>query len=127
MLIKDVCDCKRFIALDGTNICELLHPDREDEDLKMECSLAHASLGPNEASKPHILSPSSEVYYILEGEGIMHIDEEEERVQPRQVVYIPPNSTQYIENVGEGDLNFLCIVSPVWRREYEKVLTSKNR
>ena len=29
---------------------------------------------------------------------------------------IPPGSTQYIENTGNSDLKFLCIVEPAWRK-----------
>ena len=68
----------------------------------------------------HILK-STEVYYILEGEGMMHIDDETSMVYPGQSVFIPANSRQFIENRGEGDLVFLCIVNPAWRSEDEEV------
>lgn len=49
---------------------ELLHPDKAN--LQLRYSLAHAVLKPGLASQPHILN-SSEVYYILDGEGTMHL------------------------------------------------------
>ena len=52
----------------------------------------------------------------------MSIDGESEAVQPGQAIYIPPRSTQYIENKGSSDLTFLCIVDPAWREEDEEVL-----
>jgi len=33
----------------------------------------------------------------------------------------PANSSQYIENTGNEDLVFLCIVNPAWRREDETI------
>lgn len=119
MLKKNLEDRPRFVSLDGTDICELLHPDREDEDLFMGYSLAHARLRPGEASKPHRLKTSSEVYFILRGRGRMKIDDESADVKPGAVIYIPPGSMQNIENMGDGTLAFLCIVRPPWREEDE--------
>jgi mannose-6-phosphate isomerase-like protein (cupin superfamily) len=121
MFIKDLSDCSRFVALDGTDICELLHPEREEENLFMGYSLAHARLGPSEASRPHRLKTSSEVYFILEGRGRMKIDGESAEVGPGTVIYVPPGSSQHIENTGDGTLVFLCIVYPAWREEDETV------
>ena len=49
----------------------------------------------------------------------MHIDEEYLEVGPDCAVYIPPQALQYIENTGNTDLKFLCIVDPAWREEDE--------
>ncbi len=45
MLIKDLKNCKYSKVLDDTVLCEFLHPDREDCDLKIGFSMAHAVLG----------------------------------------------------------------------------------
>ncbi len=119
MFIKDVKTCKEFIAGDNAILCELLHPDKEY--LQLRYSLAHAMVKPGETSYRHKLK-NSEVYYILEGEGLMHIDNESARVLPGQVIYIPPNALQYIKNIGQSDLKFLCIVDPAWRKEDEVIL-----
>ena len=119
MLIRDLKEGRRFAAKDGTDICELLHPDRE-EGISMGYSLAHAILGLGEASAPHRLKSSSEVYFILEGRGIMHIGGESADVEPGKAVFIPPGSIQHIENVGVGPLIFLCLVSPPWREEEDE-------
>ncbi len=123
MLIKDVQKCKRFTALDNTHLSELLHPAREEVGLHY--SIAHAVLGPGKASLPHRLKESSEVYYILEGVGIMNIEGEEAEVRRGHAVYIPPGSWQHIRNSGSADLEFLCIVHPFWREEDEEVEPKK--
>ncbi len=120
MIIKDLERCEEFIAGDNTILRELLHGKRES--LKLHWSLAHATLKPGKKSLLHRLKKSSEIYYILEGEGIMHIDGESEKVQKHQLIYIPPNSKQYIENTGKNELKFLCIVDPAWRKEDEEIL-----
>lgn len=119
MFIRDLKQCEEFTAGDNTILRELLHPAKAD--LKLRYSLAHAVVKPGKASRPHRLK-TSEVYYILEGKAIMHIDEESAMVRPGHAIYIPPNANQYIHNSGKTDLVFLCIVDPAWRKEDEEVL-----
>lgn len=87
----------------------------------MGFSIAHAILKPKKSSLPHKLKNSVEFYYILEGRGLMHINDEFAEVHPGQVVYIPSDSKQWIENIGNSDLKFLCIVQPPWRQEDEEL------
>ena len=124
MFIKDLQHCEEFIAGDNSRLRELLHPDKAD--IAIRYSLAHAVIKPGSTSTPHMLR-TSEVYYILEGEGIMHINNESARVSPGQAVYIPPHARQYIKNTGRSDLIFLCIVDPAWRCEDEEVFTPGNK
>ena len=120
MLIKDLAKCQYFKAFDNTSLCELLHPGRDGPDIPY--SIAHARLEPGAASLPHRLKTSSEVYFILEGKGEMHIDSKEAEVHTGQAIFIPPGSWQYIRNTGRVDLKFLCIVHPMWRAEDEERL-----
>ncbi|MCF6154268.1 MAG: cupin domain-containing protein [Candidatus Brocadia sp.] len=119
MFVKDLKNCKEFIAGDNAVLRELLHPDKED--LKLRYSLAHAVIKQGETSYRHKLK-HSEVYFILEGKGMMYIDNESVEVRPGQAIYIPPNAIQCMKNIGHDDLKFLCIVDPAWRPEDEEVL-----
>lgn len=119
MLIRRLKGCAEFVAGDSTLLREILHPDKQE--LKINYSLAYAKLSPGKASKPHRLK-TSEVYYILEGNGVMHIDNQYSSVRAGYAVYIPPNSSQYIKNTGKSVLKFLCIVEPAWKKEDEKIL-----
>ena len=121
MLVRYLKDCEEFIAGDGSILRELLHPAKAD--LEIRCSLAYAKVRAGEKTKPHKLR-ASEVYYIIEGQGLMHINEDSCEVKQDCAVYIPPGSKQYIENTGHCDLNFLCIVEPAWRKEDEEVYDS---
>jgi len=118
MFIKHLKDCCEFMAGDSSMLRELLHPDKAD--LKIRYSIAHANVAVGQTTKPHKLK-SSEVYYITKGQGLMHIDEETSEVSADCAVYIPPGSMQYIENTGDSDLTFLCIVDPAWQLEDEEV------
>ena len=119
MYIKDIKKCEEITAEDNTVLRELLNPLRED--VKIRYSLAHAVVKPGEITYKHKLK-NSEVYYILEGKGLMHIDDETEKVQTGQAVYIHPDSVQFIQNTGQSDLSFLCIVDPAWKAEDEEIL-----
>ena len=92
-----------------------------NDDVAARYSLAHAKVKPGDVTFAHRLK-SSEVYYILEGEGEMFVNDEKEKVSAGHVVYIPPNSVQRIENTGADDLAFLCIVDPAWRAEDEELV-----
>ncbi len=118
MFVRHLKDCKEFTAGDDSVLRELLHPQKAN--LKTNYSLAQAVVSPGKITRPHKLR-STEVYYILEGEGLMHIDDESEKVSAGYVVYIPPQASQYIENTGNCDLKFLCIVNPAWQAEHEEV------
>jgi mannose-6-phosphate isomerase-like protein (cupin superfamily) len=118
MYIADLSTCPEFIAGDHTILRELLHPDKAS--LQIRYSLAHATVKSGDISYRHYLR-TSEVYFILEGKGIMHIGEETQEVIPGQVVYIPPMEWQCIHNPGPDNLKFICIVDPAWRKEDEVV------
>ncbi len=118
MLIQKLLACPEFIAGDGTQLRELLHPDKQD--IALRYSLAHAIVPVGQVSTPHSLT-TSEVYYILDGQGAMHIDTEVSQVEPGDAVYIPPNARQYIRNTGTVPLVFICLVDPAWRQEDETV------
>ena len=122
MLIRDSARCPHNRVMDRSVLCELLHPDKTPGAEHLDCSIAHAIVPPAESTLPHRLFASTECYYILKGEGIMHIDEETAPVQPGQVILIPPGSVQFIQNTGTGDLVFLCVVSPKWKADDETLV-----
>jgi mannose-6-phosphate isomerase-like protein (cupin superfamily) len=122
VLVKDIRECSYFTAGDGSILCELLHPLREKEEISLHCSIAHARLPAGKSTVPHKLKESAEVYYFLEGEGTLHINQESAEVKPGKAVFVPPGAVQYLKNTGDGDLLFLCIVDPMWREDDEEVI-----
>jgi len=117
--VRDIKDCGTFTAGDGTVLRELFNA--ATDDMELHYSLAEARLAPGGVSLLHRIK-TSEVYYILSGEGVMEIDGEKSPVGPGNVVYIPPGATQRIASTGDEELVFLCIVDPAWRPEDEEIL-----
>ena len=118
MLVQKLQTCAEFTAGDGTLLRELLHPDKQPIDLRY--SLAHAILPVGQTSQLHSLN-TSEVYYILNGKGEMHINDEAQIVEPGDAVYIPPGAKQFIHSCGDEPLVFICIVDPAWQQVDETV------
>jgi len=119
MFIRDLSKCKKFIAGDNSILRELFNPLKDK--LKLRYSLAHAIVKPNQLTYKHRLK-ASEVYYILEGKGVMYVDKESKNIKSGQAIYIPPNSVQQIKNTGKKNLVFLCIVDPAWQHKNEEIL-----
>ena len=122
MLTKKLEDCQEIIALDDSIVRELLNPHHFQADLKLNYSLAHATVKPGKTTLPHRFKTASEVYYILRGRGMMHIDEQSAEVGQGETIYIPPMAVQYIENLGQENLEFLCIVYPSWQPDAEELV-----
>jgi mannose-6-phosphate isomerase-like protein (cupin superfamily) len=120
MQIRKLTDFPEILAGDHTRLRELLHPDR-GYSFEGRYSLAHAEIEPGRSSAPHRLK-SSEVYYVLSGEGEMHVNADTALICSGDAVIIPAGSVQWVNNTGGVPLVFLCIVDPAWRPEDEDVL-----
>ena len=104
---------------EGTKIKQFFHPHNTLNGINY--SLAQFTLEPGKKSKLHKIK-SSEIYYVLEGNGEIYVDENIYHLGKNDSVYVPPNSKQFIENKGKVDLRFLCIVEPAWKVEDEILL-----
>ena len=122
MIVKRFDEQNEIVALDNTRVREFLNPKHDKECLHLSYSLAHASLAPGKSSLPHRFLEASEVYYILRGKGMMHIDDEVAEVGPGDAIYIPPMGIQYIENISDENLDFLAIVNPAWQSDAEELV-----
>lgn len=120
MFVKHLKDCPEIIAGDNTKLREIFNP-LKSLDLKVNYSLAYAEVLSGETTFPHSLK-STEVYYVLSGQGEMHIDDEISKVEQNDTVYIPPQAVQFIKNIGTDPLRFLCFVDPAWKMEDEIIL-----
>lgn len=119
MTKKNYQDTPAFTAGDETLIREVLHP--KNEGFELGYSLAHATLEPGQASLPHVLLQSSEVYVIQDGRGRAVVGGRAVEVEAGDVVFIPAGAEQFMINTGGGPLLFWCIVSPPWSSMDEQV------
>jgi len=53
-----------------------------------------------------------QIYYVLEGEGILTLDDVPHRMCPHDYVYVPPGVRHSFSNTGLNGLVFLVVTTP---------------
>jgi mannose-6-phosphate isomerase-like protein (cupin superfamily) len=76
-----------------------------DYRISMYQPMAHVALHSHEIQE--------QVYHVLEGEGLMHIDGKAHVVRKHDVIFLPPGVKHDIANTGLTDLVFIVVTSPV--------------
>lgn len=61
---------------------------------------------------PHTHKIQEQIYYILEGKGLMEVGDDRTVVTPGTTIFIPPGISHAIYNSGTQDLTFLVITTP---------------
>ena len=119
MIIKKIQDIEAILGNEGTEIRQIFHPHNTLDGIRY--SLAQSTIQPGKKSKPHKMK-TSEVYFVLEGRGVLHIDGKPILIEEYQSIFVPPFSLQYLENTGSVMLKVLCIVDPAWKKDDEVVI-----
>jgi mannose-6-phosphate isomerase-like protein (cupin superfamily) len=109
---------------DGSQIRELMHPDVHGNRRQ---SLAEATLRPGRTTRTHRHAGTEEIYYILQGEGLISVDDEEQSVGRGDAVLIPPGCWHCITNTSAVDLVFLCCCSPAYRHDDTQLQQSNGK
>ena len=60
----------------------------------------------------HVHKVQEQVYYVLEGEGVLTLDEQRHLMRPHDFVYVPPGIRHSFHNTGTAGLVFLVITTP---------------
>ena len=114
MEVQNINDVPAFTTKDGSEIRELLAS--RNSSIRNQ-SLAEARLGPGMTTAPHYHPLAEEIYYIIAGEGMMRIDDEQRRVSAGDAIAILPGRTHQITNTGRETLTFLCCCAPGYEHE----------
>jgi mannose-6-phosphate isomerase-like protein (cupin superfamily) len=107
-------DAAPFVTTDGSTIRSLL--DRSNAPVAHQ-SLAEATIAAGASTVRHYHRVSEEIYYIVEGSGLMELDGEERPVGVGDAVLIPPGAWHTITATGDGPLRLLCGCAPPWSAE----------
>ena len=119
MDIQNIHHVTAFTTRDGSEIRELLaHRNSSVQNQ----SLAEARLAPGLATESHFHPRTEEIYYILNGEAEMTIDDEQQPVSEGDAIAIPPGQVHSIRNKGQEMLIFLCCCAPGYEHD-DTVLT----
>ena len=111
MDIRNINQVPAFTTKDGSEIRELLA--YRNSSIRNQ-SLAEARVPPGSMTIAHRHRLTEEIYYVLEGEGLMWLGEESRRVGPGDAIAIPPGTLHQIANTGAIVLKFLCCCAPCY-------------
>ena len=67
---------------------------------------------PSAYVQEHVHKVQEQIYYVLEGEGLLTVDEEKHLMRPHDYVYLPPGVRHSFTNTGTSGLVFLVVTSP---------------
>lgn len=114
MDIQNINRVPAFITKDGSEIRELLA--HRNSCIRNQ-TLAEARLPPKSSTTPHYHPKTEEIYYILEGQGLMKVGEDATAVGPGDAIAIPPGYWHQMTNMGTDTLKFLCCCAPGYEHE----------
>ena len=104
MDVTSLAGVEPFTTKDGSSIRELHHTPAQ--------SLAEASLEPGQVTERHYHRASEEIYFLLDGTGVLELDGHVRDVQPGDAVLIPPGTWHQIRALEP--LRVLCCCSPAY-------------
>ena len=100
-----------FTTKDTSIIREVLAPRNSGAERQ---SLAEATLPPGAQTEAHSHPNTEELYYLLQGEALMAIEQEKRCVGTGDAIVIPAGKRHQIRNIGATDLVFLCCCVPAY-------------
>lgn len=103
-----------FTTADGSTIRSLL--DLSVAPVRNH-SLAEATIEAGGATVRHHHRVAEEIYYLVEGRGVMELDGRTRAVAAGDAILIPPGSWHQITASADGPLRLLCTCSPPYSHE----------
>lgn len=104
-------DIAAFVTKDGSTIRELMHPRSHASRAQ---SLAEATVAPGMTTVLHRHRMTEELYYILDGQGLMTLGTATFEVARGDTVCIAPGVAHRIRNTGTTELSILCACTPAY-------------
>lgn len=114
MDIQNIARVPASTTKDGSEIRELLA--YRNSCIRNQ-TLAEARLPAGASTTPHHHAKTEEIYYVLEGQGLMRLGAETREVGVGDAIAIPPGAVHQIANTGTGTLKFLCCCAPGYEHE----------
>src|SRR6476659_9507595 len=100
----------RYVRQDGISSYLLASP-RTSGTEHLTTTLAVIQPGGEQRIPSH---PPEQVYFILEGSGLMTVGNETQRVGPGDCVFIPPDQPHGLENDGAETLRYFSAAAPAY-------------
>lgn len=75
---------------------------------------------PNAYVAEHAHKVQEQIYYVLEGEGVLTVGEERHLMRPHDYVYLPPGVPHSFTNTGTAGLVFFVVTTPAHDEPHPK-------
>jgi mannose-6-phosphate isomerase-like protein (cupin superfamily) len=105
-----------LISDTGEEVYELIGKD-EAIGGAIQHSFAYVVIPPNCSSRCHHHNEREETYFILKGQGKLHINGETRIVNSGDAIFIPPKNQHQIHCEGNEALEFVTVCAPAWTPE----------
>ena len=69
-------------------------------------------LKPGQSQRPHSHDGADKIYYVIEGEAVIQIGEEEQVLGPGKIVLAPSNVVHGVRNVSGEPTSLLVFMAP---------------
>jgi mannose-6-phosphate isomerase-like protein (cupin superfamily) len=89
-------------------------------------SMAHVIMDKGDVSLLHQHDTMTEIYFILDGEGMLHHGKNALKVEPGAYLVLPPNTPHKLRNTGKHDLEHLVFAVPPFIPNDVHVLEDNN-
>jgi mannose-6-phosphate isomerase-like protein (cupin superfamily) len=93
----------------GSEIRPLI--DRTTSEIE-RCSLAEEILPPGASVGVHFHRETEEIYYVVDGNGMMLVGDESTDVGPGDAILIPREQPHSLKNTGNRDMRILLVCGP---------------
>ena len=108
----------RYIRREGI-ISYLLASPRTSDAKYLTTSLVEIEPGGNQRIHGHV---PEQIYFILEGKGLMTVGDEKTHVGPGDCIFIPSQTSHGLNNDGPALLRYFSAAAPAFGREQLKNL-----
>lgn len=102
-------ECLAYSTKDGSMIREISKGEQQ--------SLAEATVAPGQTTASHFHIKTEEIYYIVQGKGVVFLEDETCEVGVGDAILISPGKRHSIYNSGTQALVFLCCCAPGYQHE----------
>lgn len=114
MDVQNISEVPAFTTKDGSEIRELLA--HRNSCIRNQ-TLAEARLPAGGSTAAHRHVNTEEIYYLLEGQGLIRVGDQQREVAAGDAIAIPPGAVHQISNTGSGLLKFLCCCAPGYEHD----------
>lgn len=116
-------DAQPFTTKDGSEIRELMHPQRHGNRAQ---SLAEATVYSGQRTLLHRHHVTEELYHVTAGQGTMILGDESFFIGVGDSILIPPGTPHALHNTWPVPLRILCCCSPAYDAADTEILDERQ-